>query len=158
MRSTPTALALLAALTLVSGHATTLQPKQTTVVVRGWSDPAGPYGVMWMLVLEADGAASVTRWPGPGEGGQERQFRVAPEDRVAIAKAVEDAPFFELPEYIGPQTIPLHGPENRLHVDVDGWLRKVRLHDPANQRGARAERFKRVWAAVIRLSPIKPPF
>jgi hypothetical protein len=83
---------------------------------------------------------------------------VAPEDRVAIAKAVEDARFFELPEYIGPQTIPMHGPENRLHVDVDGRLRKVRLHDPASQRGPQVERFKRVRAAVIRSSRIKSPF
>jgi hypothetical protein len=109
------------------------------------------------LEIGANGAASVTHWPGPAEAGQERHFTVAPADRSAITKAVEDAKFFDLPEHIGPSTVPLHGPENTLQIEFDGRVRRIFLYDPSTERGPEVERYKRVWNAVVKLSPLKPP-
>ena len=64
---------------------------------------------------------------------------------------------FELPDYLGASTVPLHGPENTLEIEMEGRLRKVILYDPHNERGSEIDRFKRVWKAVVRLSPIKAP-
>jgi hypothetical protein len=147
----------LVAIVLASSQGTALQPERTGVVVEAWSSTAGPYGVLWTLEIGVDGAASVTRWSSPGEAGQERHFMVAPKDRSLIMKAVEDAKFFELPAYLGPSLVPLHGPENTLQIEVDGRARKVSLHDPSTERGAEVERFKRAWNVVVGLSPIKPP-
>ena len=148
---------LLVAVALASSQGAALQPARTAVVVKAWSSTAGPYGVLWTLEIGANGAANVTRWRGPGESGQERHFTVAPKDRSAITKTVEDAKFFELPEYIGPSTVPLHGPENTLQIEIGGRARKVTLHDPSTERGAEVERFKQAWNAVAKLSPLKPP-
>ena len=134
-----------------------MQPERTAVSVNAWSSTAGPYGVLWALEIKANGAASVTRWRGPGEAGQVRRFTVTPKDRLAIAKAVEDAKFFDLPEYLGPSAVPLHGPENTLQIELDGRVGKVFLYDPSTERGPEVERFKRAWRAVVGLSPIKPP-
>jgi nicotinic acid mononucleotide adenylyltransferase len=147
----------LVAVALASSQGTALQPERTAVVVKAWSSTAGPYGAFWTLEIGADGAASVTRWRGPGEAVQERHFTVAPKDRSAITKTVEDAKFFELPEYIGPSTVPLHGPENTLQIEIEDRVRKVSLHDPSTERGAEVERFRRAWNAVVKLSPLKPP-
>ena len=150
-------LVFLVAIALASTQATAVQPKRTAVFVKAWSGTAGPYGVTWALEIGADGAGRVTYWRGPGEAGLERHFTVAPKERSLITKAVDGAKFFELPVYLGPSTIPLHGPENVLLIELDGWSRKVRLHDPSTRRGAEVERFKRAWDAVVGLSPIKPP-
>ena len=148
---------ILLAVALALSQGTALQPERPAVVVKAWSSTAGPYGVLWTLEIGADGAASVTRWRGPGEAGQERHYTVAPKDRSAITKTVEDAKFFELPEYIGPSTVPFHGPENTLQIEIGDRARKVSLHDPSTERGAEVERFKRAWNAVVKLSPLKPP-
>jgi hypothetical protein len=145
------------AIALALSQGTPLQPERTAVSVNAWSSTAGPYGVLWALEIGTNGAASVTRWLGPGEAGQERHFTVTPKDRLAITKAVEDAKFFDLPEYLGPSTVPLHGPENTLQIEFDGRVRKVFLHDPSTERGPEVERFKRAWNAVVALSPVKPP-
>ena len=150
-------LVILVALALASSQPTAVQPKRTAVFVKAWSGTAGPYGVMWALEIGADGAGRVTYWRGPGEAGLERHFTVAPKERSRIVKAVDGAKFFELPEYLGPSTIPLHGPENVLQIELDGRSRKVRLHDPPNRSGTEVERFKRAWDAVVGFSPIKPP-
>ena len=125
--------------------------------MKAWSSTAGPYGALWALEIEANGAASVTHWRGPVEPAQERHFTVAPKDRSAITKAVEEAKFFELPEHLGPSEVPLHGPENTLHIEFDGRVRRVVLFDPSRERGPEVERFKRAWNAVAALSPIRPP-
>ena len=148
---------LFVAVALASNQGTALQPQRTAVVVNAWSSTAGPYGALWILEIRANGAASVTRWGGPDEARQERHFTVAPKDGLVITKAVEDAKFFELPEYLGPSTVPLHGPENTLQIEFDGRVRKVHLYDPSTERGAEVERFKRAWNAVVKLSPLKPP-
>jgi nicotinic acid mononucleotide adenylyltransferase len=148
---------LLVGVALASSQGTALQPERTAVVVKAWSSTAGPYGAWWALEIGADGAASVTRWRGADEAGQERHFTVAPKDRSAIMKAVEDAKFFDLPEYLGPSAVPLHGPENALQIESDGRVRRVTLHDPSTERGAEVERFKRAWNAVVKLSSLKPP-
>ena len=147
----------LVAVALASSQGTALQPERTAVVVKAWSSTAGPYGALWILEIGADGAGSVTRWRAPDEAGQERHFTVAPKDRSLITKAIEDAKFFELPEFLGPPTVPLHGPENTLQIELDGRVRKVTLHDPSTERGAEVERFKRAWRAVVKSSPLKPP-
>jgi len=147
----------LVAVAVASSQGTALQPERTAVVVKAWSSTAGPYGIFWTLEIGADGGASVTRWRAPGEAGQERHFTVAPNDRSTITKAVEDSKFFELPEYLGPSTVPLHGPENTLQIELDGRVRKVNLYDPSTWQGAEVERFKRAWRAVVKSSPLKPP-
>jgi hypothetical protein len=149
--------AFLIAIAVASSQGTALQAERTAVVVKAWSSTAGPYGASWTLEIGTDGAASVTRWRSPGEAGQELHFTVAAQDRSAIAQAVEQAKFFELPEYLGPSMVPLHGPENTLHIEVGGHVRRVRLHDPSTERGAEVDRFKRAWNAVVKFSPLKPP-
>ena len=147
----------LVAIALASSQGTTAQPKHTAVFVKAWSGTAGPDGVTWALEIGADGTGRVTYWRGPGKTGLERRFTLVPKERALITKAVESAKFFELPEYLGPSPLPLHGPENVLQIELDGRSRKVRLHDPSTRRGSQVDRFKRVWDAVVDLSPIKPP-
>jgi hypothetical protein len=109
------------------------------------------------LEIGANGAASVTRWRGPGDAAQERHFTVASKDRSAISKAIEAAKFFDLPEYLGPSAVPLHGPENTLQIEFDGRVRRVSLHDPSTAGGPETARFKRAWNTVVALSPVRPP-
>lgn len=150
-------LVFLVAIALASSQPTAVQPKRTAVFVKAWSGTAGPDGVTWALEIGADGAGRVSYWRGPGETGLERRFTVTPKERALLTKAVDSAKFFELPEYLGPATPPLHGPENVLQIELDGRSRKVRLHDPSTRQGAQVERFKRAWDAIVDLSPIKPP-
>jgi len=149
--------ALLVAVALTARQGTSLQPQRRAVAIKAWSSTAGPYGALWTFEMTADGTAHVTRWGGAGEAGQKRDFAVAPKDRSAITKTIEDAKFFDLPEYLGPSTVLLHEPENTLEIEVDHRVRKVRLYDPSTERGAEVERFKRVWNAVVKWSPLKPP-
>ena len=147
----------LVAVVLASSQGTPSQPDRTAVVIKAWSSTAGPYGVMWILDIGANGAATVTRWRGPDAARQERHFTVAPNDRSTITKAAEDARFFDLPEDLGPSEVPPHGPENTLEIEFAGRVRKVTLYDPSTELDAESARFKRAWNTVVGVSPVKPP-
>jgi hypothetical protein len=112
---------------------------------------------MWYLEIQRSGSARVTVGSKLGAKSDERGFSVSRSGHHAILKAADDAKFFELPEDLGASNVPIHGPQNCLEIDRGGLVRRVFLNDPAAATGDSVSRFRKVWAAVVASSPIKPP-
>jgi hypothetical protein len=125
--------------------------------VEAWSSTNGPYGDLWHLSIQADDSPEVSTSSGLGAELRERHFTVSSVQREAILKATEEAQFFALPESVGPSSVPIHGPDNTLEVELDGRAHKVFLNEPDSAKGQQVERFRRVWRAVVETVPLKPP-
>lgn len=127
------------------------------LTITAWSRTAGPDGATWFLQVKPDGSATVAEYSGPGKSSERRVFVVPPRVREVLVNVVNEADFFGLNAALGPQSVPLHGPENILEVTFNGRVHKMLLADPESSRGTAAERFRRVWHAVTATSSIKPP-
>ena len=112
---------------------------------------------MWHLTIERDGSARVSSSSELGAKSLERRFTVSVAQHQAILAAAEETEFFSLAKSLGPSSIPIHGPQNTLELDVRGRIHRVFLNDPASAEGAQVKRFRRIWRAVVESSPIKPP-
>jgi hypothetical protein len=128
-----------------------------SVTVHAWSSTNGPYGATWYLEIESDGRAQVTSSAPFGAKSEHHRFRLPRARREAILRAVEDANFFALPEFVGPSLVPIHGPEDCLEIQIRGRVLKVFLNDPASATSDEVDRFRKVWRAVSASSPVKPP-
>jgi hypothetical protein len=146
---------LVLALALYAGVATA--QSEQTLVLQAWASTNGPYGASWSLDVAADGSAQVTSSAAAGARRQERRFTISRAQRDAILRAVEEADFFALPEFVGPTLVEIHGPDNCLDIRVGGRVRRVVLNEPASSTGEAVERFRKVWRSVSESSPIKPP-
>ena len=129
----------------------------TDGIIRAWSSTNGPYGQLWHLSIKRDNSATVSSSSDLGAKSIERHFKISTAQRQAIMRATEEAQFFELTEPLGPGSVPIHGPDNTLELEVPGRVHKVFLNDPASAAGPQVQRFHRVWRAVVETSPIKPP-
>ena len=127
-------------------------------LIRATSQTNGSFGEVWDLTIERDNSAVVrsVSWGRDGESVT-RRFSLPPAQRQAILRAAEEAKFTELPNRLGPPFVQLDGPENWLEFETPGRTYSVRLDDPKSARGSEVARFRRVWKAVVELSPIKPP-
>ena len=126
-------------------------------IIRAASLTNGSFGRIWELTIERGNSGSVRTVSGPGEKPTERRFTLLPTQRQAISRAVDEAKFAELPERLGPDTVQLDGPENWLEIESGNRVHRVRLDDPRSAKGSDVERFRRVWRAVVEVSPITPP-
>lgn len=127
-------------------------------IIRATSQTNGSFGEVWELAIEKDHSAVVKTisWGRDGKSAT-RRFSLSTAQRQAILRAAEEAKFTELPNRLGPAFVQLDGPENSLEFETPGRTRSVRLDDPKSARGSEVERFRRVWNAVVKTSPIKPP-
>jgi hypothetical protein len=152
-----TAALALIGLWLLGAGAHTQTAARAPARVRAWSSTNGPYGEVWYLEIQRSGSARVSVASNLGAKSDERAFSVSRPGHDAMLRAADEAKFFELPEDLGPSSLPIHGPQNSLEIDRGGLVRRVFLNDPAAATGDSVSRFRRVWAAVVASSPIKPP-
>ena len=150
-------LATLVAVALTAALSAAQAPKEPRFLLEAWADTNGPDGETWHLVVDGAGNAEVSYWSGPGAAASERQFHLSEAAREAIVAAARDARFLDLPKSLGPELVPVHGPEIVVHLTLDRSTRKVFLNEPNDAVGPDVERFRRVWRAVVAASPIKPP-
>src|SRR5262249_5168215 len=125
--------------------------------VRAWSTTNGPYGKVWQLSIQSNDSAVVSDSSELGAKSRERRFKITTGQREAIVKATDEVHCFALPDSLGPRSVPIHGPDNTLEIELRGRVHKVFLNDPASAKGDEVERFRRVWRAVVETSPLKPP-
>ena len=149
-----TAFTIAIALTFFVGSGARQNPNDT---IRAWSSTAGPDGVVWHLSIERDNTATVSSSSDLGAKSVERHFKISAAQRQAILRAAKEGQFFTLAESVVSGSLPIHGPQNTLELEVGGRSHKVFLNDPASAKDSQSERFRRVWRAVVETSPIKPP-
>ncbi len=151
------AAAIVIAIALTAAVSAAQAPREPRFLLEAWAGTNGPDGESWHLVVDETGNAAVSYWSGPGAAASERQFRLSEAARDAIVAAAREARFLDLPTSIGPEIIPVHGPEIVAHLTLNRRTRKVFLNEPKDAAGPDVERFRRVWQAVVAASPIKPP-
>lgn len=149
-------LAILVAVALTAALSAAQAPKEQRFL-EAWADTNGPDGETWHLVVDGTGNAEVSYRSGPGAAASERQFHLSEAARDAIVTAARDARFLDLPRSLGPELMPVHGPEIVVHLTLNRGTRKVFLNEPKDAVGPDVERFRRGWEAVVAASPIKPP-
>ena len=150
-------IAIIVAVAFTAALSAAQAPNEPRAFLEAWADTNGPDGETWHLVVDGAGNAEVSYWSGPGAAPSERQFHLSEAARDAIVAAARDARFLDLPKSLGPELIPIHGPEIVVQLTLDRRTRKVFLNDPKSAGGPDVERFRRVWRAVVAASPTKPP-
>lgn len=84
-------------------------------------------------------------------------FFVDPAALERIKKVAIEQRFFDLPRKIIADRIPLHAPDLRLTLTVDGKTHKVSLYDPKGlQDSPEAARFLAMWNEVFSSLPMRP--
>ena len=145
-------------LALLVGLAIAPQTAPPSVRLQAFSSTAGPYGTFWRLTIEPDGAAEVKSSDMLHDRKPDtRRWVLTDAQRASLAAAIASADFFTLPASLGPEEVPLHGPENTLRVRMNGREHTVHFYGPGSGVGPSIERFRTVWRVVAGVSPVKPP-
>ena len=131
-------------------------PRQSlTVKASSWVN--GSFGHSWQVDIAPDGTAIVETAGPLGEAYAARRFKVTPGQQRAIVDAVRQARFSSLKQSVGGADFPLDGSENRLVIANDRRAHGVSLFEPTTTKGDEADRFRRVWNAVVAACPVRPP-
>jgi hypothetical protein len=119
---------------------------------------AGPYGELWDVKYDGVNRIEVKiSYMLSPQGNLSGTFLVSREQMEKVKRTALEKQFFALPTEITPQNIPMHDPDLRLTVTIDGKKHKVKLYSPGGL-GSRpdAARFFAVWTEVFALLPLRP--
>ena len=132
--------------------------KVSSVSFKAVAITAGPYGELWEV--KYDGGhnieVNVSYMISP-QGKLSGTFVVSPENLEKIKRIALEKRFFALPKEISPQLVPMHDPDLRLTLSIEGKAHKVELYSPGGlQSSSDAARFFAVWNEVFSLLPVRP--
>jgi hypothetical protein len=117
-----------------------------------WLDTAGPYGDLWIILIN-DNQAWVEA------NTSKHKIKLTEADVTRIKMAIQESDFFSLRETIMEPLVPLHQPEFDLYVSINGRYKWVNMYDPkAVGNTEEVRRFVHLWNAVMKTLKLKPNY
>lgn len=135
-----------------------VESAESAPLVQALISTAGPYGQNWYLTLTPDAEVSLQVFYNHNPSGTLlARFQLGQAHLEGLRGTLQSERFFDLPASIAPTESPLHMPDLRLAVTLDGRTHKVNLYNPsALTKDTNAKRFLASWNRLFEALPLRP--